>query len=258
MHKYACGLFMSKRLVAGGVHFALSCFFAILIAFLVFFYWYPYPYSEISGGKELFTIVMGVDVILGPVITIIVFNEKKIKKEIKRDLICVGVLQLIALLYGLWTVAIARPVHLVFEFDRFRIVHAVDIPEKLISMTPAGIVAMPYTGPTLVGVREFKNPQEEMEATLMALQGVSLSFRPDLWQTYDASRADVLKKARSVDELKKRFPKDINQIVSVLVKENHGSGTASYLPMTGRNYFWTVIIDSSSGDVLGFLPLDSF
>ena len=48
-----------------------------MAAGLVFALWYPYPYREISGGRELFLIVVAVDVIMGPLLTLAVFNRSK-------------------------------------------------------------------------------------------------------------------------------------------------------------------------------------
>jgi hypothetical protein len=33
---------------------------------------------------------------------------------------------------------------------------------------------------------------------------------------------------------------------------------ALYLPLTGRNVFWTVFLDPAKADVIGTMPLDSF
>ncbi len=102
---------------------------------------------EISGGRELFLIVVAVDVIVGPLITFAVFNRTKPWPELRRDLAVVALMQLGALGYGLWSVAQARPAHLVFEYDRFRVVHAVDVPAELLTKTPPGITALPLLGP---------------------------------------------------------------------------------------------------------------
>ena len=172
-----------ERLKASGIHLGISFCIAALAALLVFAIWYPYPYREVSGGRELFLIVTSVDVILGPLITLAVFNRRKSTRELTIDLTVVACVQLVALGYGLWTVAVARPVHLVFEFDRLRVVHSVDIPEELLARTPPGIVAEPWTGPTPMAVRPFRNEQERMEATKQAIQGVQVPARPDQWQT---------------------------------------------------------------------------
>lgn len=250
--------FWKDRLQASALHFSLSVLVAALSALLVFGLWYPYPYREISGGRELFLLVVTVDVILGPLITLAIFDRRKPWAKLRRDLMVVVLLQLSALGYGLWTVAMARPVHMVFEIDRFRIVHAIEIPDELMQHTPAGVTALPYTGPTLLGLRPFKDGQEQMEATMVALQGVSLSSRPDLWQRYDASRADVLRVAKPVGQLRQRFPDQVAAIDAVLAGYGAAADAARYLPLAGRKSFWTVLVDGRNGDVLGFVPLDSF
>ena len=251
-------MLFSRRLVASSFHFVLSCTFAIVVAILVFCFWYPYPYREISGGRELFFIVIIVDVVLGPLVTLVVYDIKKNRTELRRDVICVVIIQALALIYGLWTVAVARPVHLVFEIDRFRVVHAVDVPVDLVSNAPTNVVVLPLTGPTLLGLRNFKNSQEEIQATLIALQGVALSFRPDLWQHYDVSRSEVLRVAKPINELKIRIPGKSFLIDSFLVEKKYAKSRISYLPLVGRSSFWTVLIDNENADVLGFLPLDPF
>lgn len=250
--------FWKDRLQASAVHFAISALVATLAALLVFGLWYPYPYREISGGRELFLLVVTVDVIMGPLITLAIFNRRKPWTELRRDLAIVVLLQMAALGYGLWTVVLARPVHMVFEIDRFRIVHAIDVPQILLAQTPVGVAALPYTGPTLLGLRPFNDGREQMEATMAALQGVSLGFRPDLWQSYEVSRKDVLRVAKPVGQLKSRFPASVLEIDAALAGKGDAADVAKYVPLAGRKDFWTVLVDGRNGDVLGYLPLDSF
>lgn len=250
--------FWKDRFRAAAIHFSSSALVAALSALLVFGLWYPYPYREISGGRELFLLVVIVDVIMGPLLTLAIFDRRKSWVVLRRDLLIVIGFQLSALGYGLWTVAMARPVHIVFEVDRFRVVHAIEIPGELLSKTPEGVTALPYTGPTLLGLRSFKDGQEKMDMTMAALQGVQLGARPDLWQSYDASRKDVLSVAKPVYQLRQRFPDQALVIDVVLASKGATAYAAQYLPLVGRKSFWTALIDGRNGDVLGFVPLDSF
>jgi hypothetical protein len=250
--------FWRDRLRASGIHLGISLVIAALAALLVFGIWYPYPYRELSGGRELFLLVVTVDVILGPLITLAVFNRKKPWSELRMDLAFVGLVQLAALVYGLWTVAVARPVHMVFEIDRYRVVHAVDIEVDALDKTPPGIVALPWTGPTMLSLRPFKNSEESMEATMAALQGAHLGTRPELWQPYEASKADVLKMAKPLAVLKKRFPKESEQIDQLLHSKSTNPQTLLYLPLSGRKAYWTVFIDPQTAAVVATMPLDSF
>lgn len=251
-------LFWQDRIRASAIHFCLSLGIAALAALLVFGLWYPYPYREISGGRELFLIVVAVDVILGPLITLAVFDRRKRRLELRLDLAVVGLLQLAALGYGLWSVSVARPVHLVFEYDRFRVVHAVDIAPELLEQAPQSMRALPLTGPSLVSLRPFRSEQERAEATLVALRGISLSARPDLWQPYGAAAESIRRQARPLSELRQRFPAQAPAIDAAVAGTGRDARSLVYLPMIGRKSYWTVLLDPASTDVLGFIPLDSF
>jgi hypothetical protein len=246
-----------ERFKASGIHLGISICIAALAALAVFALWYPYPYREISGGRELFLILTTVDVILGPLITLAVFNSSKSRRELTMDLAIVGCVQLAALGYGLWTVAVARPVHLVFEFDRLRVVHSVDIPEELLASTPPDIRAEPWTGPTLLAVRPLQG-KERFDVTLQALQGVQAGARPDLWETYDAARSRVVAAAQPVQVLERKIPAETPRIEAELRRLGRDAAHTSYLPVISRKIAWTAFIDPQTADVVGFAPLDSF
>ncbi len=246
------------RLRASGIHFCISLAVALLAALLVFMVWYPYPYREISGGRELFLILVSVDVVLGPLITLMIFNRAKPRRELVRDLVIVGLIQLSALAYGMWTVFVARPVHLVFEFDRFRVIHAVDVPVELMGQAPPELKSLPLFGQTVLAVRPFRTAQEQYEATMAALQGVHLGARPDLWQAYPQARMRVLLAAKPAAQLKERFPEQTDLIDVAIERTGDSAESVVFLPMVGRDKYWTVLLDASTAEVVGFIPLDSF
>ena len=157
--------------------------------------------------------------------------------------------------------AAARPVHLAFEIDRFRVVHAVDIPPDMLSRAPADLQQLPLTGPTLLSVRDFKDAKENFDATMAALQGVALGARPDLWQSYEKAKPQVLARARPLAELKTRFPDhtgDIDRALQSASASARPGAAIGYIPMVGRSTFWTVLIDANTAEVIAFVPLDSF
>lgn len=256
---HTSGYAWRTRLRAASIHLALSALVATLAALLVFAVWYPYPYSEISGGRELFALVVSVDIVLGPMITFAVFNRAKPRGELRRDLTVVVLLQLAGLAYGLWTVHLARPVHMVFEYDRFRVVHLVEIPVELEDQVPPGIELAPLGGPTLLSLRPFRTTQENTEMTVAALQGLHLSARPDLWQPYEAGRAQVLAAAHPAAQLMSRFPQRSAEIQAILRKSGRAAAAVAYLPLVARKAeAWTVLLDATTAEVIGYLPLDSF
>lgn len=245
-------------LKAAFIHLLCSCLVASLAAGVVFFVWYPYPYSEISGGKHLFMMIVAIDVLLGPFLTLIVFNKNKKILEKSTDLFVIALIQMSALIYGMWSVAEARPVHMVFEYDRFRVVHAVEIPEELLDKTPAGIQALPWFGPSYVSLRSLRG-NEKIDATLAEMNGVYAAARPDLWRPYNEAKNTIIREARPVNDLMKKNKEIGVQIDQLLKKEKIAEEELVYLPLVARkNLFWTVLVNKKTAAVIDFLPIDPY
>jgi hypothetical protein len=248
----------APRLRAAGIHLLISLSIAAMAATLVFLLWYPYPYRELSGGRELFTMLVSIDVILGPLLTLSVFNIKKSRAELIRDLTVIGLLQIGALAYGLWTVYEARPVHLVFEFDRFRVAHAADIDPGLLSKAPQAWQHLPMTGPTMLAVRKLSG-EESFSATMAALSGAQLSFRPDLWQAYDAeAKARAWAASKPLAPLLKKYPEQSAALQTLAAQSGFSVQQLRYLPAQARDTVWTAVMQPKTGDIIGYLPVDGF
>ena len=248
---------MSNRSRAALIHLAISLIIAALAAGLVFLLWYPEPYGQLSGGRELFLILVIVDVIIGPAITLIIYSTKKSRLHLLADFSVIGALQLSALFYGLWTMHEARPVHLVFEYHRMAVVHAVDVHPELLQEAPAAYRRLPLTGPTLLSLRPL-SANEMFDFTMLALDGIPLAAQPGLWQPYAHARADILKESRPLAELRSRFPEQAPQIDKAAARAGLPEKQLRYLPMLARTAAWTVLIDAESLLPVGYLPIDSF
>ena len=101
------------------------------------------------GGATLILLLIGVDVVIGPLITLIIFDPKK--KSLRFDLAVIAVLQLGALLYGCSVMFNARPVYNVFVVDRFEVVAANAIDEESREKAAPEFRSLPLTGPKVVG-----------------------------------------------------------------------------------------------------------
>ena len=245
------------RLRASVIHLTISLAIASLAALLVFGWWYPHPYRDLSGGRELFTLVVAVDVVLGPLITLVIFNAAKTRRHLLMDFSVIGLLQVAALTYGLWTVFVARPVHLVFEYNRMAVVHAVDIEPSLLTQAPPDLQTLPWRGPTLLSLRPLQG-NEAIESVLQAVGGIAQAAQPNLWQPYDAARADILRESRPAAQLKERFPQHADTIDHAVTRTGLSLDQLRTLPLLSRKTAWTVLIDAQSAQPVGFVALDSF
>lgn len=246
-----------KRLRATAIHFAMSLTVAAFAALVVFGVWYPYPYRELSGGRELFTLVVVVDVLLGPLITLVIFNSAKTRRHLAMDFTVVGLLQVCALVYGLWTVFMARPVHLVFEYSRMVVVHAADVSPETLAKAPSNLAELPLRGPTLLSLRPLKGA-EAIESVLQATAGIAQAAQPTLWQPYDVAREQILQESVSIARLKERFGDHSKEIDSAVARTGQPLSALRSLPLLSRQAAWTVLIDARSAQPVGFMALDSF
>lgn len=247
-----------SKLRAFGIHMAVSALVAALSALVVFRLWYPSPLEALSGGRNLYVLVLVVDVVLGPLMTLAVFDTKKSRRELLADLIVIACLQMAALAYGLHTVVAARPVHVVFEYDRFRVLHASDIPEELVKTAPRDIDTFPLTGPTWISLRPL-TAAEKFDYTIQALNGVAVSAVPRLWQPYDEGRERILAAARPAKFLLTRFPDQAGKIQTSVNKTGYLVEQLTTLPLLGRSgKAWTALLDARTAKPVGFLDIDSF
>lgn len=244
------------RLRAAGIHLAISIGIAVLVAGLVFALWYPWPYRLVAGGGDLFVLVTTVDVVLGPLLTLIIFNVDKGWPHLRRDLAVIALLQLSALGYGLYTVYIARPVALVFEKDRFRVISAADVYEPELAKAPPEYRSLPLTGPWLLGTRPPQPGQERADVLAMGLQGVDLGQRPLFWQPYSKSREEALKRSRPVSVLYEKYPDRRRELDEALASQAVSRKEGRFLPLVARRD-WVVFLHPA-GEIAGFAAFDGF
>jgi len=239
-----------NRLHAFGLHLVLSSVVAILSAALVFLFWYPGVISYASGVGEIFFLLVAVDVVLGPIITLIVFNTKK--KDLRRDLAIVVVLQLAALLCGLHAVWVARPVYLVFNANRIDVVNANEISkESLERASRDEYRSLPLWGPEIVAARLPEDKDKAREIVLAAVNGGDdVQNMPKYYLPFSEEKASVAKQSSDLGELK-AYNKDRLEAVDLLINKYDGMDVG-YLPVKAKSHDVVAVVDRTNGEVLEF------
>lgn len=109
---------LSKELIkskskASLIHFLVSLSIFLLVLAWAWFIAYPSAYFTMSGALQGLALLFAVDVVLGPLLSFFVYNPAKSKKEIITDFTIIGIVQLAALCYGLYTLYQEHPKALV-------------------------------------------------------------------------------------------------------------------------------------------------
>ncbi len=167
---------------------------------LVFWVWYPAPLHEAVGVTSIFMLLLGVDVIIGPLLTLLVFKVGK--KTLVFDMAVILLLQFSAFAYGVWTVAEGRPAWLVFNVDRFDVVRALDIDDRRIEHALPEYRVASFMGPQWVAADSPADPELRQALIFEATTGGSdLPQRPDLYRPLSDMASSIKERAMPLERL---------------------------------------------------------
>lgn len=236
------------------IHLLISAVVIGSIAFGLFSLWYPPELLGFAKADRLFVLIAAVDIIIGPLLTLLVFKVGK--PSLRFDLTVIGLLQALFLAAGLWTVWASRPVFLVGAEGYFELVFANQIaPEDLAAGAP-GYTELPAFGARLVGLRR-PTDEEFAELNSSGKADQSKSTLPRFYESFEAS-ADYLR-------WRSRGPEGLTTFVhfldidglTALQAELPADGEARYLPVASIRGNALFELDAETMRPLRYLKLES-
>ncbi len=246
-----------NRWKASGIHLSICALIALAVISVMLFVWYPDPYFQSLGGKKLIMIIIGVDVVLGPLLTCIIYKPNK--KGLKFDLSVIATIQLVALAYGVNVLFQERPVYVVFVKDRFEIVSASDVDrESLAKSAIEKYKTMPLTGPELAVALTPKDPKEREKILFSSIdKGKDIQSFPEHFVQYQEQTGRVLKRSQPLSRLRESKPESAPLIEAFLDRNHLTESELSYLPMhTQRGEAFTAVLDASDAKILDIFLFD--
>lgn len=242
---------MRARLMAGGAHLMLSLLVASVVLALVYLGWYAAPLDRLCGVGEVLVLLLAVDVTLGPLLTLIVFDRRK--KSLRFDLACIAVLQVGALGYGLHTVEAGRPHYVVFVKDRFEIVSRADLlPEDRLAGKDNPQAVVSWSGPRMVAARLAASDQERREIVVeSAMGGRDYQHFPVRYETVGLQGVEIAAKGLEPSSLRSLNPGREAEITNLLDQlAGPKPRVLKYLPVKGPRGDATMFVDAESGEPL--------
>lgn len=238
---------------------SLPLIISAIIAFDVFgamlALWYPPPYFRAMGGTELIALIVGVDIALGPLITLVVFDTRK--KSLPFDLAFVALLQLAALSYGIYAMQSGRPVFTVFTGSRLAVVSAAEIePEELAKGGREEFRRLSFTGPRVVAAEQPSDAEQRKAIAFAGLLGYGIQHLPSSYVPYAEQRATVLTTARTLDEIQRAAGADDNNAAKARSYVQHSGRSADsirFLPVQTRQGVLLGVIDATTAELLDIL-----
>jgi hypothetical protein len=241
------------RWQASGIHLLISSVIAVAVLVVMLGVWYPPPLFEAEGGLGLVLILVGVDVVMGPLITLVIFKSGK--PGLSFDLWTIALMQTAALVYGGYVVAEARPAYLVFVKDQFEVVGAIELnPADLAQAKRAEYRRIPLTGPALVAVEFPSDPEERQALLFMALErGKDMRHLPRYYVPYQEYKRQVLATGRTLDQVRRTEPEMARVMERYLAGSGRKESEVLYYPLRATRAWGAAMVDARSGDLLKLL-----
>lgn len=237
------------RLKAFGIHLGISILIALVSLYIVFMVWHPAPLAKAVGVTHIFIMMLVIDAVLGPLLTLII--AKPDKKSLKLDFSVIIILQLAAFIYGMYNIAHSRPVYIAFDTSRFEVVQANNIPVESLEQASADYNSLGWGKPKFVAVKPITSIEQKNDRLFVELEtGVAPSMQPNLYEPLDKQWSVINDKAKPISKLyqsndKSRVDGVIDKYPSII----------AWLPLVAYEQDMIVLIgDNSVIDIVDLKP----
>lgn len=235
-----------QRLRATGIHLALSGIIFLGALYLILVHWFPGFHFTVDGGWQGVQLMILVDLVLGPTLTLIIFNPLKARRLIAFDLSCIGLVQLSALVWGFYAIHSQQPVSINYSDGTFYSITRV--PFEIEKYPLSLLDELSDRKPALVYVSPPANEQEIERAGMNELFGGVADYADPLrFKPFAPNWETVLQGARDPAELKRERPAFATALEALLAERGAREGDYRYFPYTGR-YGECVVAFTASGE----------
>jgi len=238
------------RFHAASIHLLVCAVAAAGLLGLFWFVWYPAPLFTAVGGLEIFLMLLAIDVALGPLSTFVVFKAGK--KSLKFDLAVIGVVQSVALAYGVYALLVGRPVYVASLGNRFAVIQANDVQDKELATAK---ISLPWFGPKWVGTKAPADKKERDRVLFSGLGGAAdYGNFPQYHAPLETMRDQILASALPLSVLRKNNPTQNAEITAWLSERGYIDEKAVYQALVARSQYMSVILDARTAKVIGIAP----
>jgi len=241
---------MSFRIRGFLIHLSISFILALIASCVVFYIWYPSPLGQAIGVTSIVFILLGVDVVAGPLLTLAVC--KKGKKSLKFDLSVIVLLQLSAFIYGIHILAQGRPVWIVFNENEFHIVRAYETDNEYQQKAKPEYQKLSFTGPKWIAIR---SPVGDEKKSIFEgiMKGVIYQERADLYEPISNQIKSVKHSSIDLNRLKKFNA--LHDVKSILLKWPEAD---AFIPLNSQEKNLVVLVKKENGQIVSLVNLKPY
>jgi hypothetical protein len=243
---------LKEKLKAFIVHLLISIVIVCLTLGLIIYFWYPLNYLHVSQFVQISILVIGIDLVMGPLLTFVIYNTKK--ESLKTDLAIIALLQFSALGFGGYTLFQNHPLYVTFTIDRYTIVTAQDADPQYAKFDEYKISKI--SSPKLAFAASPKNIKDKNKLILGIMSGEKdLDQRTDLYKPYLKNLATI--NSHSIDSNRLFLDRNNNKKISDFFHNyNNKLNDLSFLPINGKTKHMVLVINKKTGRPISTIDVD--
>ncbi|HTV50513.1 MAG TPA: hypothetical protein VME21_04945 [Steroidobacteraceae bacterium] len=241
---------MRFRLKAFGFHLLGSVTMLTLVMGVLYLGWYHWPGWYLTGMPTLALVVISVDVVLGPLVTLLIASPAKRARTLAGDIAVIVAVQLCALAYGAHTLWGGRPLYYAFSEDRVEAVQAQDLDAKEIALARTqnpGFTPHWYSLPRWVWAPLPKDDKTSRQIIASAISGGNdVVDMPRYFKDWAQGSSTLRERLKPLDKLTDFTGLERQSLREQLTKLGLDPTRPDYLLMTGRTRPVLLVMDHQS------------
>lgn len=217
--------------------------------------WYHWPGWYLADMPAVVAIMVGVDVVLGPLLTFVIASPVKPRRMLARDIGLIVLVQLVAFTYGAITLWNGRPLYYAFSVNSLTVVQAQDLERASTAKARNSPLAPHwYSLPRWIWAPLPSNPEEADSIVRSAIGGgYDVTARPTYYKPWASGAAELRGQLRRVDDIKFFSLKERQFLKERMTALGFAPDAANAIAMTGRKRPLLVVFDPSNLRLLAYI-----
>lgn len=240
-------------------YFLLHLFFSACVTILglnlLLSLWFPDGLAQSSGMGGILVIIILIDVVLGPLLTLIIANPKKSARMLRWNLFTIALIQLAGLAYGVQNLASLRPINLVLFENRLEITYARERMERPFTQNQDKAFPITWAGPELL---VFNMPEDKALAWDILNaggKGFGVGAFTDHLLTWSQGLVQVKKAAVPASKIMEADPEWQRALIKYCATFSQQIENIGVISLRGREGRGALLVNLESGQPLRLIDM---
>jgi hypothetical protein len=244
---------MKFRLKALGLHLSASACVLSLMLGALYLGWYYWPGWTLTDVAHVVVVMVGVDVVVGPLLTFVIAGAGKPRRELARDIAMIVAVQLCALIYGAVSLWSGRPLYYAYSETVLQLVQAYDINAQESAdgrrLNP-GLSPHWYSRPRWIWAPLPEDPSVSQKIVASTIQGGDdVISMPRYYKPWDQGLPALRAHLKKVDDVAYFYGAQKKRLKERMRAAGLPTDQANSMPLTGRGHPLLAVFDPASAKI---------